>query len=156
MDDLTIIKKFLIRNNNLNEINNINTTESEISFSKKLFNNILLLENEKNKNIDAIEKIEEQFIYKRDDETQKIKQIEDALDIHKRKPIYNHLGKIVIRNKNNYKSIFLNKYMNKVLNYCFDDIKDQIINEKVNDQDEENESFGYNIKSIKSNFNKID
>ena len=46
--------------------------------------------------------------------------------------------------------------MNKVLNYCFDDIKDQIINEKVNDQDEENESFGYNIKSIKSNFNKID
>ena len=156
LDDLTIIKKFLIRNNNLNEINNINTTESEISFSKKLFNNFLLLENEKNKNIDAIEKIEEQFIYKREDEAQKIKQIEDALDIHKRKPIYNHLGKIVIRNKNNYKSIFLNKYMNKVLNYCFDDIKDQIINEKVNDQDEENESFGYNIKSIKSNFNKID
>ena len=138
LDDLIIIKKFLIRNNNININNNYNTTKEENSFSKKIFKNVILLEDEKSKNIDAIEKIEEQFIYKRDDEAQKKKQIEIALDINKRKTIYTHTGKVFIGKKKVFKSIFHNKYMNKVLNYCYEDVKDKIITEKVDDQEEDN------------------
>ena len=154
LEDLTIIKKFLIRNNNLNIINNIKAKEDEASFSKKIFKNVLLLENEKSKNLDIIEKIEEQFYFKRDDEAQKKRQIESALDIDKRKEIYNHLGKIVVKKRKLYKSIFWNKHMNKVLNYCYDNVRDQINTEKVNDQEKKVEIIKKkNINPIKFNFN---
>ena len=152
VEDLTIIKKFLIRNNNINTNKNLET-KNENNFSQKIFNNIILLENERNKNIDAIEKIEEQFYFKRDDEAQKKRQIESALDIDKRKPIYDHLGNMVIKKRKLYKSIFLNKYMNKVLNYCYDNVRDQIITEKVNDQEENAENIGKSLNPIKFNFN---
>ena len=152
VEDLTIIKKFLIRNNNINTNKNFET-KNENNFSQKIFNNIILLENERNKNIDAIEKIEEQFYFKRDDEAQKKRQIESALDIDKRKPIYDHLGNMVIKKRKLYKSIFLNKYMNKVLNYCYDNVRDQIITEKVNDQEENAENIGKSLNPIKFNFN---
>jgi hypothetical protein len=128
-------------------------TKNENNFSQKIFNNIILLENERNKNIDAIEKIEEQFYFKRDDEAQKKRQIESVLDIDKRKPIYDHLGNMVIKKRKLYKSIFLNKYMNKVLNYCYDNVRDQIITEKVNDQEENAENIGKSLNPIKFNFN---
>ena len=152
VEDLTIIKKFLIRNNNINTNKNFET-KNENNFSQKIFNNIILLENERNKNIDAIEKIEEQFYFKRDDEAQKKRQIESVLDIDKRKPIYDHLGNMVIKKRKLYKSIFLNKYMNKVLNYCYDNVRDQIITEKVNDQEENAENIGKSLNPIKFNFN---
>ena len=152
VEDLTIIKKFLIRNNNINTNKNLET-KNENNFSQKIFNNIILLENERNKNIDAIEKIEEQFYFKRDDEAQKKRQIESALDIDKRKPIYDHLGNMVIKKRKLYKSIFLNKYMNKVLNYCYDNVRDQIITEKVNDQEKNAENIGKSLNPIKFNFN---
>ena len=152
VEDLTIIKKFLIRNNNINTNKNLET-KNENNFSQKIFNNIILLENERNKNIDAIEKIEEQFYFKRDDEAQKKRQIESVLDIDKRKPIYDHLGNMVIKKRKLYKSIFLNKYMNKVLNYCYDNVRDQIITEKVNDQEENAENIGKSLNPIKFNFN---
>ena len=153
VDDLIVIKKFLIRNNSINIHNNIASNELEKSFTKKIFKNVLILEKEKSKNIDAIEKIEEQFIFKRDHETQKMRQIESALNINKRKTIYNHLGEVVQRKKNYYKSIFVNKHMNKVLNYCYDDIRDKIINEKVNDEEEDFVITKKRIKPIKFNFN---
>ena len=152
VEDLTIIKKFLIRNNNINTNKNLET-KNENNFSQKIFNNIILLENERNKNIDAIEKIEEQFYFKRDYEAQKKRQIESALDIDKRKPIYDHLGNMVIKKRKLYKSIFLNKCMNKVLNYCYDNVRDQIITEKVNDQEENAENIGKSLNPIKFNFN---
>ena len=152
VEDLTIIKKFLIRNNNINTNKNLET-KNENNFSQKIFNNIILLENERNKNIDAIEKIEEQFYFKRGDEAQKKRQIESVLDIDKRKPIYDHLGNMVIKKRKLYKSIFLNKYMNKVLNYCYDNVRDQIITEKVNDQEKNAENIGKSLNPIKFNFN---
>ena len=153
MEDLTIIKKFLIRNNNININKNIATEKEENNFSKKIFKNVVLLEKERDKNIDVIEKIEEQFNFKRNDEAQKKRQIENALDIDKRKPIKDHLGNLVLKKRKLYKSIFLNKHMNKVLNYCYDNIRDQIITEKVNDQEENAENVGKSLNPIKFNFN---
>jgi len=153
VEDLTIIKKFLIRNNNININKNIATEKEENNFSKKIFKNVVLLEKERDKNIDVIEKIEEQFYFKRNDEAQKKRQIENALDIDKRKPIKDHLGNLVLKKRKFYKSIFLNKHMNKVLNYCYDDIRAQIITEKVNDQEENAENVGKSLNPIKFNFN---
>ena len=152
LDDLTLIKKFLIRKNNLNINNSIETKEDEASFYKKIFHNILLLNDEKNKNINAIERIEEQFHFKRDDELEKKKQIETALDIDKVKPIYNHLGQIVSRKKKIYESIFMNKYMGKVLNYCYDNVRDRIIRERVVAQEESMKKNKKNYNPIKFNF----
>ena len=153
VEDLTIIKKFLIRNNNININKNIATEKEENNFSKKIFKNVVLLEKERDKNIDVIEKIEEQFYFKRNDEAQKKRQIEIALDIDKRKPIKDHLGNLVLKKRKLYKSIFLNKHMNKVLNYCYDNIRDQIITEKVNDQEDNAENVGKSLNPIKFNFN---
>ena len=153
VEDLTIIKKFLIRNNNININKNIATEKEENNFSKKIFKNVVLLEKERDKNIDVIEKIEEQFYFKRNDEAQKKRLIENALDIDKRKPIKDHLGNLVLKKRKLYKSIFLNKHMNKVLNYCYDNIRDQIITEKVNDQEDNAENVGKSLNPIKFNFN---
>ena len=153
VEDLTIIKQFLIRNNNININKNIATEKEENNFSKKIFKNVVLLEKERDKNIDVIEKIEEQFYFKRNDEAQKKRQIENALDIDKRKPIKDHLGNLVLKKRKFYKSIFLNKHMNKVLNYCYDNIRDQIITEKVNDQEDNAENVGKSLNPIKFNFN---
>ena len=43
--------------------------------------------------------------------------------------------------------------MNKVLNYCYDNVRDQIITEKVNDQEENAENIGKSLNPIKFNFN---
>ena len=43
--------------------------------------------------------------------------------------------------------------MNKVLNYCYDNVRDQIITEKVNDQEESVEKIGKSLNPIKFNFN---
>ena len=133
LDDLTLIKKFLIRNNS-NDIKNVTNIST---FAKKILGNNLLKENEKNKNINAIEKIEKQFNFELSEENKKKKRIDTALEINQRKSIYNYLGKEVHMNKKNiYKSIFLNKHMNKILNYCYDDVKNKIITEKFNDQED--------------------
>ena len=133
LDDLTLIKKFLIRNNS-NDIKNVTNISP---FAEKILGNNLLKEKEKNKNINAIEKIEKQFNFELSEENKKKKRIDTALEINQRKSIYNYLGKEVHMNKKNiYKSIFLNKHMNKILNYCYDDVKNKIINEKFNDQED--------------------
>lgn len=133
LDDLTIIKKFLIRNNN-NDIKNVTNIST---FAKKILGNNLLLENEKNKNINVMEKIERQFIFELSDEKKQKKRIDTALELNQKKTIYNHLGKEVPLNKKNiYRSIFLNKHMNKILSYCYDDVKDKIITEKFNDEED--------------------
>ena len=79
LDDLIIIKKFLMRNKVKGDgQNNKKNTESKISeFSKNILGNALLLEKENNKNISAIEKIEKQFLFGKDEETQKKKKIEN-------------------------------------------------------------------------------
>ena len=132
LNDLIIIKNFLIRNNDINN----NNKENISSFSKKIIENVLLVEKEKNKNMNIIEKIENQFLFKRNDEAQKIKRIENVLDIDKTKPICDHLGNNLIKKKRIFKSIFCNKHMNKILDYCHDDIKDQIITERISAEEE--------------------
>ena len=139
LDDLIIIKNFLKRNNS----NDIKKATNVSTFAKKIMNNNLLIEKEKNKNINVIEKIEKQFIFELTEEEKKKKRVDTALEINKNKIIYNYLGKEVpFHKKNTYKSIFLNKYINKILYYCYDDIKDKIITEKFNDEED--------IKKIKS------
>jgi hypothetical protein len=132
LNDLIIIKNFLIRNNDINN----NNKENISSFSKKIIENVLLVEKEKNKNMNIIEKIENQFLFKRNDEAQKIKRIENVLDIDKTKPICDHLGNNLIKKKRIFKSIFCNKHMNKILDYCHDDVKDQIITERISAEEE--------------------
>ena len=51
IEDLVIIKKFLIRNKKLNMNNNIEPKKSSKSFSKKILKNALLLEHEKIKKL---------------------------------------------------------------------------------------------------------
>ena len=80
--------------------------------------------------------MEDQFLFERDDEAKKKKQIETSLKIDKEKPIYNYLGKINDKIKKRYKSIFLNKHMENVLNYIYGNIKDRIITEQIKDQEE--------------------
>ena len=86
--------------------------------------------------MNIIEKIENQFLFKRNDEAQKIKRIENVLDIDKTKPICDHLGNNLIKKKRIFKSIFCNKHMNKILDYCHDDVKDQIITERISAEEE--------------------
>ena len=132
VEDLTIIKKFITRKNKLG----IEQKKRNQYFARKILKNALLLEHEKNKNIDIVEKMEDQFLFERDDEAKKKKQIETSLKIDKEKPIYNYLGKINDKIKKRYKSIFLNKHMENVLNYIYGNIKDRIITEQIKDQEE--------------------
>ena len=136
VEDLTIIKKFLSRNKKLNMDKNIGLKKSNESFSKKILKNPLLLEHEKNKKVDIVEKMEDQFLFQRGDEAKKKIQIENSLKIDKEKEKHNYLGKIINTRKKIYKSIFLNKNMDRILNYCYENIKDQIITEQINDQED--------------------
>ena len=153
LDDLVIIKKFLMRNKEEGEgePNNKKNAEDKISkFSKNILGNVLLLERENNKNISAIEKIEKQFLFEKDEETQKKKKIEIALDINKRKIIRNHLGKVYVK-KDLFKSILWNKHLNHILKYCYDDFKNKIITEKITEQDKIRKG-NQNREIIKFNF----
>ena len=136
VEDLTIIKKFLSRNKKLNMDKNIGLKKSNKSFSKKILKNPLLLEHEKNKKVDIVEKMEDQFLFQRGEEAKKKIQIENSLKIDKEKQKHNYLGKIINTRKKIYKSIFLNKNMDRILNYCYENIKDQIITEQINDQED--------------------
>ena len=142
-EDLILINKFLIgnkisknryRNSKTDFISNNNDITNE-EFKQKLFGNFVL-ESEKNKTINAIEKIENQFIFKKDEFKERKKKIESALDIDTKKPIYNYLGKEVKINKKMYKSIFFNKHLDKIFNYCYDDIKNKIIKGQIDDDDD--------------------
>ena len=153
LDDLIIIKKFLMRNKVKGDgQNNKKNTESKISkFSKNILGNALLLEKENNKNISAIEKIEKQFLFGKDEETQKKKKIENALNINKRKIIHNHLGKVFAK-KNLFKSILWNKHLSQILKYCYDDVKNKIITEKITEQDYLRKKGKQSHKAIRFNF----
>ena len=120
-------------------------------FSRNILGNVLLLERENNKNISAIEKIERQFLFEKDEETQKKKKIENALDINKKKVIHNHLGKVLVK-KDSFKSILWNKHLNQILKYCYEDVKNKIITVKITEQNKiRNQGEQYH-KLIKFNF----
>ena len=132
LDDLIIIKNFLMRTG---DGKNKNSEDKISKFSKNILGNVLLLENEKSKNISAIEKIERQFFFKKDEVTQKKKKIDIALDIHKTKIIKDHLGRVYTNKKDLFKSILYNKHLSNILKYCYDDIKNKIITEKITEKE---------------------
>ena len=157
LDDLVIIKKFLMRNKERWEgdgggKSNKKDKEDRVSkFSRNILGNVLLLEKENNKNISAIEKIERQFLFEKDEETQKKKKIENALDINKKKVIHNHLGKALVK-KDMFKSILWNKHLNQILKYCYEDVKNKIITEKITEQNKIRNQGEQYRKLIKFNF----
>ena len=151
LDDLIIIKKFLRRNEN--KAKGVKKKEDKLAkFSKNILDNALLLEKEKNKNTNTIEKIENQFLFEKDEETQKKKKIDNALDINRRKTIRNYLGKIYGEKKESFKSLLWNKHLNEILNYCYDDVRNKIITEKIIELDKIRKQRKQSRKVIKYNF----
>ena len=149
LDDLIIIKNFLMRTG---DGKNKNSEDKIYKFSKNILGNVLILENEKSKNISAIEKIERQFFFKKDEVTQKKKKIDIALDIHKTKIIKDHLGRVYTNKKDLFKSILYNKHLSNILKYCYDDIKNKIITEKITEKEKTRKKRKQYHKVVKFNF----
>jgi hypothetical protein len=151
LDDLIIIKKFLRRNGD--KAKGVKKKEDKLAkFSKNILDNALLLEKEKNRSTNTIEKIENQFLFEKDEETQKKKKIDNALDINRRKTIRNYLGKIYGEKKESFKSLLWNKHLNEILNYCYDDVRNKIITEKIIELDKIRKQRKQSRKVIKYNF----
>ena len=151
LEDLQIIKKFLKRNGGKAK-GNKKKEDKMAKFSKNILDNSLLLEKEKNRNTNTIEKIENQFLFEKDEETQKKKKIDNALDINRRKTIRNYLGKIYGDKKDSFKSLLWNKHLNEILNYCYDDVRNKIITEKIIELDKIRKQRKQSHKVIKFNF----
>jgi len=119
----------------------------------ELYDSINLSENlNNNKNYDVIDRIKDQLIFKRGEEQEKRHKINRVLGSKDARPISNYLGKIVNNKKNEYKSIFDNKYFDKILLYCNKDIRYDIITQKINNEAKRGKPpKGY--KTLKINFN---
>ena len=144
-----IIKNKVIIKNNIIDINNKEDLNNEIYENVKE-------EEEKKKvlkeNRSVIEKIENQFMFRRGLEDEKKFRIESALGVVKlKKPIYNYLGKMIKNEKKiEYKSIFDNKYFDKILPHCFKNVKEKIITQKINNE-EKYGKIGKEYKVLKIN-----
>ena len=106
----------------------------------------------KNKNINVLDRIKDQLIFKRGEEQEKKYKIDRVLGAKDTRTISNYLGKIVNNKKNEYKSIFDNKHFDKILLYCNKDVKYDILTQKINNEVNKGKpAKGY--KTLKINFN---
>lgn len=118
----------------------------------ELYDSINQNEKLSDRNIDVIDRIKEQLIFKRGEEQEKIYKIDKVLGAKEAHPISNYLGKIVNNKKIEYKSIFDNKYFDKILLYCNKDVKYDIITQKINNEVNRGKTHK-RYKTLKINFN---
>ena len=131
-EDISAINKLI---NSKNQIeNNIINSNNNDDINNELYKEELKKTMKKNNNL--IEKIENQFILRKNPDDIKRYRIESALGILKeKKPQYNYLGHILKNQKKmEYKSIFDNKYFDKLLNHCYKDAKEKIITQKITNE----------------------
>ena len=141
--DLSAINQIIKNDKSIEKDKNMNELYDSINQSENL---------NKNKNINVIDRIKEQLIFKRGEEQGKKHKIERVLGSKDARPINNYLGKIVNNKKSEYKSIFDNKYFDKILLYCNKDVKYDIITQKINNEVNRGKPpKGY--KTLKINFN---
>lgn len=141
--DLSAISQIIKNDKIIEKDNNLNELYDNIIQSEKL---------NKNKNINVIDRIKDQLIFKRGEEQEKRHKIDRVLGPKDARPISNYLGKIVNNKKSGYKSIFDNKYFDKILLYCNKDIKYDILTQKINNEVNRGKPpKGY--KALKINFN---
>ena len=153
IEDLSTINK-IIKNKVIIKNNIINMNNKE-DLNNEIYENVKEEEEKKKalkKNFSVIEKIENQFMFRRGLVDEKKFRIESALGIIKQKrPLYNYLGKIIKNEKKlEYKSIFDNKYFDKILPHCFKNVKDKIITQKINNE-EKYGKIGNEYKVLKIN-----
>ena len=141
--DLSTINQIIKNDKMIEKDKNMNELYDSINQSEYL---------NKNKNINVLDRIKDQLIFKRGEEQEKRYKIDRVLGAKDARPISNYLGKIVNNKKNEYKSIFDNKHFDKILLYCNKDVKYDILSQKINNEVNKGKpAKGY--KTLKINFN---
>lgn len=134
--DLSIISK-------ITRMNRIISNKSKSNSKERGKDNSININKKSYKKIEskAIENMQKNLFFEGNKERQRRLRIDHAVAFDKDKKIYDYLGKERKLKKNEYKPLFNMKLVNKIMNYYDEETRVQIINSKINNEHEEDNSF---------------